>query len=148
MEETTYTIQELMDLTGLPRRTIHFYTQQGILPPPQGAGLGARYGEAHLLRLQAMPVLRAQGMRLDEIREAFAQSPLDEIRRVARDAPPIAAAQPALNPAGELRLHYPLPGGLELVAPANASPELQARVSRLLEAARQICSDERPVLKA
>ena len=43
MEDTSFTIQELVDLSGVPRRNIYFYAQQGILPPPQGAGpSGAR----------------------------------------------------------------------------------------------------------
>jgi hypothetical protein len=59
-----YTIQELSELSGVQRRNIYFYTQQGILPPADGAGLGARYNQVHLLRLRAIPVLRRQGLRL------------------------------------------------------------------------------------
>ena len=40
-----------------------------IQPPPEGAGLGARYSDEHLLCLRAIPVLRNRGLRLDEIRE-------------------------------------------------------------------------------
>ena len=74
------TIQDLCEETGLPRRTIHFYTQQGILPPPQGSGLGARYQDEHLLRLKLIPFLRKQGMRLDEIRHKFQTSTTAEVK--------------------------------------------------------------------
>ena len=30
-------IQELVNQSGVPRRTIYFYVQQGLLPPPEGA---------------------------------------------------------------------------------------------------------------
>ena len=66
-------INELVEKSGVPRRTIHFYVQQGLLPPAEGAGLAARYSEEHLLRLAAIPVLRRRGLRLDEIRREFQQ---------------------------------------------------------------------------
>src|SRR5512135_2996104 len=77
MEE--YTIQELSDLTGVPRRTIHFYTQQEILPPPEGAGLSTRYRAVHLVRLKLIPVLREEGMRLDQIRNYYQTQDLAEL---------------------------------------------------------------------
>ncbi len=43
MTVDTYDIQELVAQSGVPRRTIYFYVQQGILPPPEGAGLAAHY---------------------------------------------------------------------------------------------------------
>src|SRR5919112_3202069 len=64
-----YDISELSELSGVTRRNIHFYIQQGLLPPAEGAGLGARYSDAHLLRLKAIPLMRARGLRLDQIRE-------------------------------------------------------------------------------
>src|SRR5688500_13864416 len=63
-----YDIGELSELSGVTRRNIHFYVQQGLLPPAGGAGLGARYSDAHLLRLKAIPLMRARGLRLDQIR--------------------------------------------------------------------------------
>ena len=63
MTVKTYDIQELVTQSGVPRRTIYFYVQQGILPPPEGAGLAAHYNEEHLLRLQLIPLMRGQGQR-------------------------------------------------------------------------------------
>ena len=71
MADQSLDIQALVSQSGVPRRTIHFYVQQGILPPPQGAGLAASYNEEHLLRLRLIPVLRREGLRLDEIRQRF-----------------------------------------------------------------------------
>ena len=69
MSDPEYDIRTLIELSGVPRRTIYFYTQQGIIPPPRGAGLAARYGEVHLLRLRMIPLFRRQGLRLDDIRQ-------------------------------------------------------------------------------
>jgi DNA-binding transcriptional MerR regulator len=81
MHTGTFDIQKLVTESGVPRRTIYFYVQQGLLPPPQGAGLAAYYTDEHLLRLQLIPVLRSQGLRLDEIRLRFSTMPLEEMRR-------------------------------------------------------------------
>jgi len=160
---TEYTIQELSQKSGVSRRNIYFYTQQGILPPPSGAGLAARYAEIHLLRLQAIPVLRSQGLRLDQIRTRLQQSDDDALRQLLEQAQsilPAAASKTAESrlpptpfptpapypvpvpypgyPAGEPYLHYPLPAGLTLTAPAHLSPEDRQRLSALLRAAQQI----------
>ena len=142
MTESTHTIQELTDETGFTRRTVHFYTQQRILPPPAGAGLGARYGEAHLLRLRLVPVLRRQGLRLDDIRERFAAMSLDEMRRALRDASQSAEPAPAASPREPLSArpyaHYRLPAGVTILAPAELGPADRSKLSALLEAAARI----------
>lgn len=86
MDANTYDIQALIKQSGIPRRTVYFYIQQGILPPPHGAGLSAYYTDEHLLRLKLIPVLRGQGMRLDEIRAKLAQVDVDEMIRMLEAA--------------------------------------------------------------
>ena len=86
MNSDTFDIQELVRRSGIPRRTIHFYVQQGILPPPQGAGLAAHYTEDHLLRLQLIPVLRGQGLRLDQIRARFTEWDTEAMRKALNAA--------------------------------------------------------------
>ena len=140
MEDKEYSIQELCDQTGLPRRTIHFYSQQGILPPPAGAGLGAHYSEGHLLRLLLIPALRQQGLRLDDIRSRLTGLDLDALRalrarHLQADPPPPSAALP---PVGQAYLHFPLPAGMTLIAPASISPAERAKLDALLEAARRL----------
>ena len=83
MSDATFDIQELVAQSGVPRRTVYFYVQQGLLPPPQGAGLAAHYTEDHLLRLRLIPLLRGQGLRLDEIRARFQQMSPEEMRHMA-----------------------------------------------------------------
>ena len=96
MAENEFSIQELCDQTGLPRRTIHFYIQQEILPPPIGSGLGARYQAEHLLRLKLIPHFRQQGLKLDDIRLKFHTTDRAELEQIlAQSAPPHLAPAPA-----------------------------------------------------
>jgi DNA-binding transcriptional MerR regulator len=141
MEMKDYSIQELCDKTGLPRRTIHFYSQQGILPPPSGAGLGAHYDEGHLLRLLLIPGLRQQGLRLDEIRSRLAGMDLDALQALFRQVGQ-APRLPIPQPAGQAYTHYPLPAGMTLVAPDSLSSADRLKLHALLETARRLFSSK------
>lgn len=174
MDNETYDIQELMKVSGIPRRTIHFYVQQRLLPPPEGAGLAAYYTGQHLVRLRLIPILRQQGLRLDDIRQRFEQMTTEEMQQAAPAQSQKAASDEArraasgesqlpslilrdsllpASPAGNAQaarwlaerpfIHYQLPGGISVVAPADlAQPDLQ-RLARLLQAAAHIF--ERPI---
>jgi DNA-binding transcriptional MerR regulator len=48
-------------------RTVHFYVQQGLLPPAGSPGPGARYGEGHVARLRLIRLLQKQHLPLAEI---------------------------------------------------------------------------------
>lgn len=141
-----YSIQELCDLTGVPRRTIHFYTQQGLLPPPSGAGLGARYTSVHLKRLQLIPLLRQKGLRLDQIRQRFQDASTDELETFIRRQPePFAASIAPAAPISETRQqayqHYTLPAGMTLVVPSVMNAADREKLHRLLDAAARIFAD-------
>jgi DNA-binding transcriptional MerR regulator len=81
-----YTVSDLESLTGINRRTIHFYVKEGVLPAPQGAGGGARYGEEHLLRLQLTRDLQKSHLKLSGIREAMDRLSLGQMRVMAKKA--------------------------------------------------------------
>lgn len=150
--EQEYSIQELCDITGLPRRTIHFYTQQGLLPPPSGAGLGARYSDIHLARLNLIPILRKHGLRLDQIRERFESTSEENLASLippaaAKVRPALAVLEEAAAPrqtghrAQQSYVHYALPAGITLVAPAVMNSYDRQKLARLLEAAERILAD-------
>ena len=105
MTDQEYTIQDLCTRTGLPRRTIHFYTQQGLLPPPGGGGPGTRYDERHLLRLKLIPLLRQQGLRLDQIRDRFQESDLPGLQALLQQQ----ASPPEPPPGRSCHYHYRSP---------------------------------------
>ena len=138
MNEGDFSIQDLSDQTGLPRRTIHFYIQQGLLPPPSGAGLGARYSETHLLRLQLIPLLRQRGLRLDEIRQQLQSMELPDLRQSVVKASQPAALAPTLATSGHSYTHYSLPAGITLIVPSALSPADRQKLAELLDNARRI----------
>ena len=165
MAADTFDIQKLVTESGVARRTIYFYVQQGLLPPPQGAGLAAFYTEDHLLRLQLIPILRQQGLRLDDIREKFARMSAEEMRQQVSDAAkhvvqerlepldfqgdPIPSQSPtviheisSLPPgwAEQNFIHFSLPAGITLTAPEQMNLVDRQRLTLLLQAARRIFS--------
>ena len=42
------TLEDLVNISGLPIRTVRFYIQEGLLPGPDSRGKNARYTEEHL----------------------------------------------------------------------------------------------------
>lgn len=59
LREFPYRMKDLCEATGLPRQAIHFYIQQGLLPPGQKTGRNmAFYGEEHLERLRLIKQLQ------------------------------------------------------------------------------------------
>jgi DNA-binding transcriptional MerR regulator len=145
MSDPEYDIQTLAELSGVPRRTIYFYTQQGIIPPPRGAGLGARYGEIHLLRLRLIPHLRRQGLRLDEIRQRLDGMELEAMRQLLAEAPQPGTPPPSQRLPGRVAestrstfVHYLLPGGCTFIAPGDLDAEMQGKVDQLIAVANQI----------
>ncbi|MCA9530561.1 MAG: MerR family transcriptional regulator [Myxococcales bacterium] len=62
-----YSIAEFAERGGVTRRTVRYYVQRGLLDPPEGAGRGARYTDAHLRRLERVRTLQEQGYSLDRL---------------------------------------------------------------------------------
>jgi DNA-binding transcriptional MerR regulator len=133
-----YTITELSALSAVNRRNIHFYIQQGLLPPADGAGLGARYTDEHLLRLRAIPVLRNRGLRLDAIRERLAGLDGAAVRALLAPPPPDSAwggptPAPLAGP-GETVTRYRLAPGVEILIGPDADPSWHRRAAELAAA--------------
>jgi DNA-binding transcriptional MerR regulator len=68
-----YKMRDLCRLTGMPRQAIHFYIQQGLLPPGHKTGRNtARYGEEHVARIRVVKQLQSERfMPLRAIRAAM-----------------------------------------------------------------------------
>jgi DNA-binding transcriptional MerR regulator len=80
-----FSIDELAELAGVSRRTVRYYVQEGLLPPPLGVGRGRHYDRSHLGRLLEVKAQQEAGLSLDEIR--------------ARRTPPSGRGEPAPAPA-------------------------------------------------
>lgn len=134
-------INELVERSGVPRRTIHFYVQQGLLPPAKGAGLAARYSEQHLIRLAAIPVLRRRGLRLYEIRSEFQQRTIAQLEELMQVAQLERRESETARRQAQNLLRYALAPGVELIVDARAPAEVRKQVIRLLEQAKIIFTD-------
>lgn len=67
LPEPTFGIDELCGLTGVARRTVRFYTQKGLLDPPEGERRGAHYTRRHLEQLLLIRKWQAAGVSLERI---------------------------------------------------------------------------------
>ena len=66
-------IKELSARTGLPDKTIRFYEEVGVLPPPKRLSNGYRdYGEADVERVKFVAGLRRLDFSLNDINEILA----------------------------------------------------------------------------
>ena len=85
MDNKTFKLDELAQLTGLPVRTIRFYIQKELLYRPEGDGRGSHYTTDHLERLLEIKKLSGAGVSLERIREILTgtESPVPPRPRAA-----------------------------------------------------------------
>ena len=68
--ERKFTIGQLSEHGGVPRKTIRYYEEVGVLPPPSRSDAGYRlYSDIDVRRLELVRRARALDMWLPEIRE-------------------------------------------------------------------------------
>lgn len=138
---TEYSIQQLSEQTSLPRRTIHFYVQQGLMPPPDGAGVGTRYFDKHLMCLRLITLLKRGGYRLDEIRSRLQGMDETEMSTLILDLDVLAAPAPVFLPTSQPFAHYGLPAGMTLLVPASLNSVERQKLAELLKAVSEIFSE-------
>jgi len=80
-----FTLEELCSLVDLPRRTVRYYIQQGLMDRPAGAKRGSHYLRRHLDQLLEVQKWQKAGLSLERIRELLAgeegEGPLPPPRR-------------------------------------------------------------------
>lgn len=67
--EQRLSIGELAERTGVSRRAVRFYVQQGLLSAPTGRGRGSAYTEAHVDQILRIRQLQRDGLVLETIRQ-------------------------------------------------------------------------------
>jgi DNA-binding transcriptional MerR regulator len=119
-EQALYSIGRLAELSGLPVKTIRYYSDIGILPPAARTDAGhRRYGDGDLARLQLVRSLRQLG--LDLVAAARLVEGRDDLREI------LAAHARTL----EARLHS-LQRQLAVARAAAAGPT-ESTLARLLQ---------------
>ena len=86
MNNKYYNISELEEITGLTRRTIHYYTKEKLIPPPDGIRGGAKYNNEHLLRLLLTKEMQKSHLKLSGIREALDAMKIKEMEILYKKA--------------------------------------------------------------
>jgi DNA-binding transcriptional MerR regulator len=69
---TTYSIDQLCALTDLPKRTVRYYMQLGLVDRPVGETRAAHYTPVHLGQLLQIRKLADAGVSLERVREVMA----------------------------------------------------------------------------
>lgn len=116
-DKRVFTLDELGSLVDLPRRTVRYYIQIGLVDRPDGVGRGARYTHRHLDQLLEVRKWQQAGLSLERIRELMGKN--DEAGLVP---PP----RPRKKGAVEVWSHVFVDDGIELMIDpqrAKLSPE-------------------------
>jgi len=112
-----YNLDELSALADLPRRTVRYYIQMGLIPRPTGAGRGAHYTADHLDRLLEVRKWVNAGLSLERIGELVTEQDTGEA------VPPPPRRKPGTV---EVWSHIVIDQGIELTLEpkqAGLSPE-------------------------
>jgi DNA-binding transcriptional MerR regulator len=69
----TFTVDEIAALAELPRRTVRYYIQTGLVDRPEGIGKGAYYTQHHIDQLLRVRKWTLAGLSLERIAEVLKQ---------------------------------------------------------------------------
>lgn len=146
-----YKLEDLAREAGVGARTVRYYVQRGLLPPPEFRGRDTTYGEEHLSRLRAIKRLQEAHLPLDEIQARLDGASRAELDRLARGEVTLTVPLPPVEPDGSHpyrsppRRHEPAPPvveetwrrvelvpGVELFVRTDASFEAR-RIAREIE---------------
>ena len=71
--QTTFSLEQISTLVELPRRTVRYYIQSGLVDRPEGIGKGAYYTDQHVEKLLMIRKWQLAGLSLKRIAELLKQ---------------------------------------------------------------------------
>ena len=83
VSEDHFKLGELARAAGTSARTVRYYVQRGLLPPPFFRGKDSTYGQTHLTRLRAIRKLQDAFFPLEAIAGELARHTEEEITHFA-----------------------------------------------------------------
>jgi DNA-binding transcriptional MerR regulator len=106
---SSLTLDDLVSLVDLPKRTVRYYIQLGLVDRPEGETRAARYGPKQVEQLLAIRKWTAAGVSLERIRELL-----------SGDVPPVPA-RPRAAGTVEVWSHLVVDDGVEItIEPGRA----------------------------
>ena len=72
-DQQTFTLDEIAALAELPRRTVRYYIQTGLIDRPQGVGKGSFYTQHHIEQLVLVRKWQLAGLSLEKIGDVLKQ---------------------------------------------------------------------------
>src|SRR5690242_6511972 len=81
--DPTYKLEDLARAAGVSPRTVRYYVQRQLLPPPVFRGRDTAYSTDHLVRLRAIKRLQDRHLPLDVIQAELARRSPAELERLA-----------------------------------------------------------------
>jgi DNA-binding transcriptional MerR regulator len=127
----SYGCEELAELGGVTRRTVRYYVQRGLLPPPTGTGRGKHYTQAHLDALLKIVELQRTGVALAEIPGHLATGRPPAAPQRRQEATILQSSWTRVVLGDDLELHVRGARGLD-----------SERLARLADAVREILQDD------
>ena len=134
-EPKAFTLDDISALAELPRRTVRYYIQSGLIDRPQGVGKGAYYTQSHVEQLLTVRKWQLAGLSLERIGELLKQQAAGPLPPTPRRAGTV-----------EVWSHLVISDGVELnLEPSRAglSPEqIRAFFRAVTQAYEQIDQNE------
>ncbi len=82
----TYSLEQIAALAELPRRTVRYYIQTGLVDRPEGLGKGAFYTPRHVEQLLEIRKWQLAGLSLERIGEILKDKSVESLPPTPRRA--------------------------------------------------------------
>ncbi len=150
---TRHTARGLGALCGVSERTVRYYVEEGLLPPPRGRGRGAHFDDDHLVRLKLIRAMQLAGNELGVIGE-YLKELEQEVKGRAAGFEAALAIWSGRNEQASWRaelskrwgrashvLRFRIAEGVELLVETGSMPQ-QDRMQAILKVLRETFEEE------